>query len=56
MGATAKANGAKPGQLMFPLRVALSGKTGGPDLGVILEILGKEECVRRIQRFTSLLV
>ncbi|MDB4323089.1 glutamate--tRNA ligase [Akkermansiaceae bacterium] len=56
IGATAEANGAKPGQLMFPLRVALSGKTGGPDLGVILEILGKEECVRRIQRFTSLLV
>ena len=30
---TAKANGAKPGQLMFPLRIALSGKGGGPDLG-----------------------
>ena len=49
IGATAKANGAKPGQLMFPTRVALSGQSGGPDLGAILEILGKDECVRRVQ-------
>ena len=55
IGETAKENGAKPGQLMFPLRVALSGKSGGPDLGAILEILGQEECVRRINRFTALL-
>ncbi|MDG2399001.1 MAG: glutamate--tRNA ligase family protein [Akkermansiaceae bacterium] len=52
---TAKAAGAKPGQLMFPLRIALSGKPGGPDLGAILTILGKRECVRRLQRFTALL-
>ena len=50
IGATAKANGAKPGQMMFPTRVALSGQSGGPDLGAILEILGQEECVRRIRR------
>ena len=50
IGATAKANGAKPGQLMFPTRVALSGQSGGPDLGAILDILGKEACVSRIQR------
>lgn len=50
IGATAKANGAKPGQLMFPTRVALSGQSGGPDLGAILDILGQEECVRRMQR------
>ncbi|YCM45336.1 glutamate--tRNA ligase family protein [Verrucomicrobiaceae bacterium 227] len=55
VGATAIAAGSKPGQLMFPLRVALSGKSGGPDLGAILEILGKDECVRRINRLTSLL-
>ena len=55
IGETAKENGAKPGQLMFPLRIALSGKSGGPDLGAILEILGQEECVRRINRFTDLL-
>ena len=50
IGATAKANGAKPGQLMFPTRVALTGAAGGPDLGAILEILGQAESVRRIQR------
>lgn len=55
IGATAKEQGAKPGQLMFPVRVALSGKSGGPDLGDILDILGKEECIRRINRLTSLL-
>ena len=50
IGATAKANGAKPGQLMFPTRIALSGQGGGPDLGDILDILGQDECVRRIKR------
>lgn len=53
--ATAQATGAKPGQLMFPLRIALSGKTGGPDLGAILDILGKEESVRRLRLFNDLL-
>lgn len=52
---TAKAAGAKPGQLMFPLRIALSGKAGGPDLGAILQILGHEECLRRLARFNDLL-
>jgi glutamyl-tRNA synthetase len=55
IGSTAKAAGAKPGQLMFPLRIALSGKAGGPDLGAILEILGQEECLRRLTRFNELL-
>ena len=50
IGATAKENGAKPGQLMFPTRVALSGMSGGPDLGEILNILGQEESVRRVRR------
>ena len=50
IGATAKANGAKPGQLMFPTRVALSGMAGGPDLGDILHILGQEESVRRLRK------
>ncbi|MFC4992871.1 glutamate--tRNA ligase [Rubritalea tangerina] len=53
IGATAKANGAKPGQLMFPTRVALTGAAGGPDLGAILEILGQEESIRRIKRAVS---
>ena len=55
IAATATNADVKPGQLMFPLRVALSGKAGGPDLGAILQILGKDECVRRIRRLTTLL-
>ncbi|MGB2403373.1 MAG: glutamate--tRNA ligase [Akkermansiaceae bacterium] len=50
---TAKANGAKPGQLMFPTRVALSGQSGGPDLDAILNILGKDESIRRIRQTTE---
>ncbi len=53
IGVTAKENGAKPGQLMFPTRVALSGMGGGPDLGEILEILGPEESIRRVKRATQ---
>ena len=50
IGATAKAEGAKPGQLMFPVRVALSGRTGGPDLDDMLQILGRDESLKRIRQ------
>ena len=50
IGDTAKAAGAKPGQLMFPVRVALSGRTAGPDLGAMLQILGRDESVKRIRQ------
>ncbi len=53
IGDTAKAAGAKPGQLMFPVRVALSGKSGGPDLGDILGLLGRERCVARLRDFVG---
>jgi glutamyl-tRNA synthetase len=49
--ATAAEQGVKAGQLMFPLRVALSGKSGGPDLGAMLAYLGRERSVSRLQRF-----
>ena len=55
IASTATDAGAKPGQLMFPLRIALSGRQGGPDLGSILQILGPEECLRRLERFNNLL-
>ncbi len=42
--------GIKAGQMMFPLRVALSGKAGGPDLGVILTLLGRDRSLRRIEQ------
>ncbi len=56
IGETATENGAKPGQLMFPTRVALSGMSGGPDLGEILSILGQEESIRRLRRTVEELV
>jgi len=46
---TAVDHGAKPGQLMFPVRVALSGRAAGPDLGAMLEVLGRDESIRRIE-------
>jgi glutamyl-tRNA synthetase len=52
---TAKAAGAKPGQLMFPLRVALSGRGHGPDLGDILNILGKDRSTQRVRIFAEML-
>lgn len=55
LGEVAKEAGAKTGQLMFPLRVALSGRAHGPDLGDILNLLGRERCVARLNHFTTLL-
>ena len=55
IAATAAELGVKAGQLMFPLRVALSGKSGGPDLGEMLAYLGKERSAARLQRFIPLL-
>lgn len=51
----AKALGGKPGQLMFPLRVALSGRGHGPDLGDMLSLLGRERCVTRVREFAAML-
>ncbi len=53
IGETAKAAGAKAGQLMFPVRVALSGRSGGPDLGDILGLLGRERSVARLGQFVA---
>ncbi len=52
--ATAVAAGTKPGSLMFPLRVALSGRAHGPDLGEMLDLLGRERCVNRVQQFAAM--
>jgi glutamyl-tRNA synthetase len=54
VASAAAEHGVKAGQLMFPLRVALSGKHGGPDLGAILALLGRERCVKRICQFVQL--
>jgi glutamyl-tRNA synthetase len=51
IGEVAAANGTKPGQLMFPVRVALSGRVHGPDLGDVFVILGKERTLARLRSF-----
>jgi len=55
IGEVAKAAGVKPGQLMFPLRVALSGRMHGPDLDQILSALGRDRTVARITSFVATL-
>lgn len=44
------------GSVLWPLRVALSGKEKSPDPFTLLSILGKEEALKRIQKAISLLV
>ncbi|MBK1883381.1 glutamate--tRNA ligase [Luteolibacter pohnpeiensis] len=53
LSTVAKEAGAKPGQLMFPLRVALSGRGHGPDLGDILNLLGRERSAARVAAFAQ---
>lgn len=47
---TAKAQGyKKPGAIMFPARVALTGVHGGPDLSDIFQLLGRQESLLRLR-------
>lgn len=43
-----KDTGVKGKQLFMPLRLALTGEEHGPDLGMIAELLGREESIARI--------
>ncbi|MBU1823242.1 MAG: glutamate--tRNA ligase [Bacteroidetes bacterium] len=47
---TLEAAGIKMGKIMQALRVALTGVGAGPDLMITMEILGKEEVVRRLRK------
>jgi len=47
---TAKQLGVKPGVLVHPTRLACAGKTAGPSLYQLLEVLGKERVLRRLDR------
>ena len=47
--AKAKENGLKAGQVFHPLRVAVSGRTNGPTLFKMLEYLGKDLVLQRLQ-------
>lgn len=46
-----KAAGAKVGAMMFPMRIALTGSHAGPGLDEIMDILGRDEVLRRISIF-----
>ena len=47
----AKANGVKVGAMMFPLRMALTGCHAGPGIDVVMQTLGRDEVLRRIEIF-----
>lgn len=49
--ALADTRGLKPADLIHPVRVAVSGVTGGPSLFHLLEVLGRERVLARMQRF-----
>ncbi len=48
-----KEEGVKMGQIINPLRLMLTGKPVGAGIFETMELLGKEECIRRIQDFTA---
>jgi len=50
---TAESLGIKPGGLVQPLRIAVSGVSAGPALYHMLEILGKETVIRRLEKAVS---
>ncbi len=50
-----EAAGIKPGKVMQALRLAVTGEGKGPDLMLVMEILGKGETVRRISRAVTAL-
>lgn len=53
--AAAERAGVKMGKVMQALRLAVSGAGHGPDLMLAMEILGKEEVIRRLEKALSTL-
>jgi nondiscriminating glutamyl-tRNA synthetase len=51
----AKTNSFKNGQVFHPVRVAVSGTTKGPTLFKMIEYIGKEEIIKRIDKTLSLI-
>jgi glutamyl-tRNA synthetase len=47
---TAERLGAGSGKLIHPVRLALSGRSTGPGLFEMMEVLGKDTCLRRLER------
>ena len=44
------------GKIMMPLRLALVGEMKGPDVFDIVEVLGKDESIRRINKAIASIV
>lgn len=44
----ADAHGMKPGKAQAPIRVAITGRTVGPPLYEAMELLGRDETLRRL--------
>lgn len=49
----AEEKGLKPAAFIHPARVAVSGRTVGPSLFELLEVLGRERVLRRLEDFTG---
>ncbi len=49
----AKKEGVKTGEFFMTLRVAITGKKISPPLNESMEILGKEECIKRLVKLTK---
>jgi glutamyl-tRNA synthetase len=43
-----------PAKLIHPVRLALSGTGAGPSLFHLMDVLGKETCIRRLKRAVEL--
>ncbi|HAH32483.1 MAG TPA: glutamate--tRNA ligase [Elusimicrobia bacterium] len=54
--AFAKDNGFKAGQVFHPVRVSLSGRSDGPTLFRMIEYLGRDEAVKRLEKAKELAV
>jgi glutamyl-tRNA synthetase len=53
--AYAQTNSLKTGQVFHPVRVAVSGRTKGPSLFHMLEVMGKEKVLSRLQKTREVL-
>jgi glutamyl-tRNA synthetase len=42
--------GFKAGKLFLPLRISMTGNTAGPDLMLFMELIGREECRKRLEK------
>jgi nondiscriminating glutamyl-tRNA synthetase len=49
----AEANGIKSAVIIHPVRLAISGKTGGPGLFELMQVMGKQNTIDRLQRFVT---